>query len=434
MIAIQIISKVLKKGKLGIIGEMPIEMFQGFESEVSFIKTHYDKWKKVPDEATFINKFKDFTPVVALEKDEYLRSILMEENIYNKMVPIVQEVVEVMKEDSREAVSLLMQELDNLPKAKMVTSNDIISEANLRYREYIRTEDEDRNFIPTGIKELDTYLNGGLMRGEEFVVLFARISNGKSWMGIRFALGAWLQGFNVGLISPEMSAQQIGYRFDTMYKGFNNKDLLSKRKVPKYKEYIKTLRKEEVPFHVATMKDFSREITVTKIKNFVITNKLDFLVIDGITYLTDERKERGDNLTTTLKKISEDLMGLSEDLGIPVVVAVQANRDALRNKKNKLEDEEDVEEELPDLEHIKDSDGIAANASRCIALKMVGTTMHMQVRKNRHGVNGGKFVYSCDFNTGEFNYIPTQNDGVQESYRDNEISKLKEEFPDEGAL
>ena len=55
-------------------------------------------------------------------------------------------------------------------------------------------------------------------------------------------------------------------------------------------------------------------------------NKLDILGIDGITYLTDERYKKGDNRTTMLTNISEDLISLSIELKIPIIVVVQSNR------------------------------------------------------------------------------------------------------------
>ena len=41
---------------------------------------------------------------------------------------------------------------------------------------------------------------------------------------------SWQLGYNVGLISPEMSATKIGYRFDTLVNHFSNKNLVWRTK------------------------------------------------------------------------------------------------------------------------------------------------------------------------------------------------------------
>ena len=62
------------------------------------------------------------------------------------------------------------------------------------------------------------------------VVLFARIDQGKSWRLNKILAHSWQIGYNVGLISPEMSATKIGYRFDTLVNHFSNKNLVWRTK------------------------------------------------------------------------------------------------------------------------------------------------------------------------------------------------------------
>ena len=65
-----------------------------------------------------------------------------------------------------------------------------------------------------------------LVDGEELVVLFARIGQGKSWVLNKMLSHSWQIGYNVGLISPEMSATKIGYRFDTLVQHVANGSLI----------------------------------------------------------------------------------------------------------------------------------------------------------------------------------------------------------------
>ena len=88
-----------------------------------------------------------------------------------------------------------------------------------------KSNNKDKWFIPTGFEELDDIIYGWQC-GEEFVVIFARTGIGKSWVLVKTVQHAWEIGKNVGYVSPEMSADKIGYRFDTLVKHFSNKNLV----------------------------------------------------------------------------------------------------------------------------------------------------------------------------------------------------------------
>jgi replicative DNA helicase len=149
-------------------------------------------------------------------------------------------------------------------------------------------------------------------------------------------------------------------------------------------------------------------------------NKIDILGIDGITYLTDERYNKGDTRTTMLTNISEDLMSLSIELKIPILVVVQSNRSGV----NKDTDD------TPDLENIKDSDGIAANATKVLAIKQKAAEniIQLSVRKHRDGRTGQTLLYQFDFDTGNFTYVPSNDDGLEPKQRKEKINKIKKEY------
>lgn len=249
------------------------------------------------------------------------------------------------------------------------------------------------------------------------------LDSGKSWVLSKMLSHAWQIGLNVGMISPEMSSTKIGYRFDTLTNNFNNTNLVWGQEEKNYEEYIEELKKKDNKFIVSIPSDFNKKITVSKLKNFCIKNKIDILGIDGITYLTDERYQKGDNRTIMLTNISEDLMSLSIELGIPIIVVVQSNRGGVRTEDN---------DDAPDLENIKDSDGIAANATKVIAIRQKANegTLQLCIRKHRDGKTGQTLLYNCDFNTGKFQYIPSNSDGLNPVKRKEKIDNIKKEFKD----
>ena len=327
----------------------------------------------------------------------------------------------MLKTNANDAVEYLHSQLPNLEIAATTEGIDIISQADERYQAYLDKRESDNPwYITTGFEELDDILNGWA-KGEELIVLFARTGQGKSWVLAKTLTHAWEIGNRVGYISPEMSPTKIGYRFDTLLKNFSNRNLVWGREEPGYQQYINDLKTKENPFIVATPLDFQKKVTVTKLKHFCQTNKLDILGIDGITYLTDERYKRGDNKTISLTNISEDLMALSIELGIPILVVVQSNRDGVKNADS---------EGTPELENIRDSDGIAQNATKVIALRQTGAGLEFGIKKHRDGINGGKLIYYWDIDKGIFNYIPSGEDAVKPEIRNKRTEEIKNSFND----
>lgn len=422
MITLQVLNKVLQNGDPEILlkNSLTVDYFVGYENEYNFMVDHYNRYGNVPDRLTFAAAFPNFEIVDVFENDRYLLDTLFEEHLYYKSVSIVQTVAELLKSNSQDAVEYLRGQMTQLQLPTSENGIDIIAKADERLTIYEQKKSaEDPWYIATGFEELDDVIHGWA-KGEELVVLFARTGQGKSWVLAKTLMHAWQIGNRVGYVSPEMSAIKIGYRFDTLFKHFSNRNLVWGNDEPDYPEYIKGLAAYPNPFIVATPLDFQKKVTVSKLRQFCLSNKLDVLGIDGITYLTDERSKRGDNKTITLTNISEDLMDLSLELGIPILVVVQSNRGGIK--------EEDSG--TPELEHIRDSDGIAHNASKVIALRQTGAGLEFGIKKHRDGAAGGKLIYNWDIDRGQFQYIPSTEDATQPGNRQKKIDDLKGSFKD----
>lgn len=368
------------------------DYFVTYQNEYEFIKDHVFKYGNVPDKETFLAKFPDFTIVEVAESDEYLVDTFNEEYLYARAVPVVQKIAELMQTDATAAVEYLNTQLTTLQVKSNVKGVDIVAHARDRLQEWEAAKLHPEEFaIATGFEKLDDII-GGWHKGEELAVIFARTGMGKSWLLIKTLENAWRLGFRVGLVEPEMSSSKTGYRFDTLHGHLSNKSMTRGEELPGYDTYIEELEKSTTPFYVAHPKEFSRKVTVQKLRSFVTTHNLDILGIDGISYLTDERAQRGDNTTTQLTRISEDLMDLSIELGIPILVVVQSNREGAKDDK------------APGLENIRDSDGIAYNASVVLSMRQIDDRAEICVVKNRNGVTGTRLNYIWDIDKGTFDY------------------------------
>lgn len=424
MIQLQLISKVLATQDYSLIDNYLLteEYFVGYENEYNFLKEHFNKYGNVPDKATFLSKFPDIDLVEVTESDQYLIDTVREEFLYQKSVPVIQHAADLLKADSNAAAEYLLNAIKTLQPNYDLGGSDIIATADQRYERYMdRKVHQDSYFFTSGFEELDDLIHG-IQREEELFVIFARTNQGKSWILEKMCTHVWQLGFNVGYVSPEMSAISVGYRFDTLYKNYSNKGLMWGTDTVddrSYKIYTDDLKQHSNKFVVATPLEFDRKITVSKLRNWVKQFKLDMLAVDGITYLTDERFKRGDTKTTTLTNISEDLMELSIELKIPILVVVQANRSGAIDKE---------ESGTPELESIRDSDGIAHNASKVLSIRQKDHILEMGIKKQRFGKVGGKLNYNWDIDVGQFEFVPSYDDAESEATTQAKVTEARSKF------
>ena len=419
MVAMQILNKVLQTADDSILEDnmLSVDYFIGYEDEYNFIQKHKEKYGNVPDKETFISHFPEFEFTEVNESDRYLIETIQEEYLYSKTVPVIQKAADLMNTDSNAAAEYLMSQARLLQPNYHIGGTDIVGGADDRYAEYLNRKDKQKDwYFTSGFPELDDIIHG-IQRGEELFVIVARTNQGKSWVLAKMCAHVWQIGYNVGYLSPEMSASTIGFRFDTLVKQFSNKGLMCGNDTDSYEDYIAELKTRKNKFMVATPADFDRKITVSKLRNWVKQYKLDMIAIDGITYITDERGQRNDNKTTSLTNISEDLMSLSLELKVPVLVVVQANRTGVSNASD---------DGTPELESIRDSDGIAHNASKVISLKQkTDGVLEIGIKKQRFGAVGGKLNYLWDIDTGDFTYLPADGKTTRKSGRDTRSSDGK---------
>lgn len=427
MVALQILNKVLLTGDNSIIenNQLDVEYFVEYEEEYKFIQDHIRAYGNVPDRETFLSQFPKFDLIDVTESDRYLVETIREEHLYYKSVPVVQQVAKLLKTDANAAAEYMIHSMKDLQPNYHVEGVDIISQARQRYEQFTSRKDSEKDWVlTTGFEELDDLIYGFSCNTAEFVAIVARTNIGKSWVIEKITTHIWQIGYDVGYISPEMDAINVGYRFDTLYKNFSNTGLMRSNNIEsdEYEKYIEELSKNEHKFIVATPIDFDKRITVSKLKNWITQYNLKFLAIDGITYLTDERYIRGDTKATTLTNISEDLRLLSLELKVPIVIVVQSNRGGIKSDEDS--------DGTPELENIKDSDGIAHNATKVLSLAQKDHVLEIAVKKNTFGSVGGKLKYQWDIDKGDFVFIPSYDDAEPKEKTERKVRKVKEQFKD----
>lgn len=417
MIEAQVISKLLEENNLDILINENIssEYFTAYNEEARFIFKHYNEYRSVPTKETFIGKFNEFEFTSTKEDWQYLITGIRENYMFNQLANLFNSSAKIIQENALNGYQLLKNKIFELENVKPISSNDIIKNADERLQSFNdRLNSENNNVINIGLKEMDDKLFGWNM-GEELVTIMARTNQGKSWLLLEFLMNAWKQGKRVGLYSGEMSAEQIGYRFDALYKHFSNLNLMraSEEEKEKYNEYIEKLKTSENCFIVITPKDLGHLANVNDIDYMIKKYNLDIVGIDQFSLMDDFRSKKGDPLRIRLGNISADLFNLSMKYKIPILSLSQANRAAAKNG-------------TPELEHMSESDAIAQNSTKVISISRVGNELKLSVVKNRYGKVGDEFIYLWDIDKGDFKFSRYGNDKNNEP-TDQNISRRNSE-------
>lgn len=262
---------------------------------------------------------------------------------------------------------------------------------------------DSSNVISTGFKELDEKLIGW-KRGEELAVFMARTGQGKSWMGLKFAMSAALQGEKVGIYSGEMSLQQLQERILCCAK---------QSYTTTKEEALQYITNQHIDIRVLTQKELRRRANVNDIEEMIIRDKLTMIVIDQLSLMEDVTARPGTPLRQQYGNISMDLFSLTSKYNLPCILLVQSNRQGSEQRNGPL------------LENIAESDAVAQNATRVISMKNENGVLTMNLLKNRYGSAGLTQKYDVDFGINKYKPIFEYN---QVGVNDNRQNKVRQMF------
>jgi replicative DNA helicase len=234
--------------------------------------------------------------------------------------------------------------------------------------------------VPTGFSDLDSILGG--LRKNDFIVLAARPSAGKTALGLSIAASAAKSGVPVGIFSLEMSAEQLvqrlvamearvdAHRLSTGYFGEEDWPIIS--------QAMAIL--SELPIYI----DDSASSTVmelrSKARRLKAEQDIGLIVIDYLQLMQGRGLE---NRVQEVSEISRALKGLARELAIPVLTISQLSRAV-----------ESRTDHMPILSDLRESGSIEQDADVVIFIhrdKMYnentakGDVADVRVAKHRNG-------------------------------------------------
>lgn len=411
MIEIQAICYILENGLKGFRADWFIDQRDKFD----FIENFYKKYGKIPDKLTFVDKFKDFKCFHVEDPYSSIVDRLKEEALYKRIIPAYNEAGELITAGkSNEACKMLVDKISNLQRELSSNLSPVdLTDPKTKQKLYKELVTGVTKF-PTGLSELDSQFGG--WNSKDFVVIFARLGIGKSWISEYFAYNLVKEGFRVGYYSGEMSAVEVSLRLDTFNTNKSNVQMfnggLTEREYEDVAEEFSSLPGK---FFVLTPEELGDGATVGDLKRFIEDQKLEALFIDQISLM-----KRNPKLSTTeaIASLSNELRILQSITNIPFFVISQQNRVGLQDKDSKGKD--DI------AATISYSDTLGQNATLAFYLDYNSDNriLCLNMVKSRRS-HSQKFSYSWDIDKGTLRYIPIGEDGKDcdedpEDYGDDE--------------
>lgn len=185
------------------------------------------------------------------------------------------------------------------------------------------------NSVPTGWYKLDEFLGGGLNR-KEMIIFSAPPGVGKSLTMGNLAKNLMKRHLNGVYISLELSEEVTAKRFDSMFSGIAQIDLL--KNITEASIKIKQQRENFGSIHIKRMPESSTNANHIRayLKEFEIVNGYipDFIVVDYLDLMSSVQSISAENTFARDKFISEELRAIANDYNLIMITASQLNRSA----------------------------------------------------------------------------------------------------------
>ena len=272
-----------------------------------------------------------------------------------------------------------------------------------------------RNPVTTGWAKIDKITKGGLGQGE-LVVVVAPTGAGKSHVLVHLGAQALKQGKNVVHFTLELADTSVAQRYDACLTGIPLDELINQKDevYDTIKDIDGQLIVKEFPTKSAstvTLKNHLEKIRQTEME-------IDMIVVDYGDLLKSSIVRKNSEKRHELESIYEELRGLGQEFGCPIVTASQTNRKGLN-------------EEVITMESISEAFNKCFVADFIISLSRTIKDRNCNiarifVAKNRNGPDG--IVYSAFMDTSSVSIKVLERDDVVKLQQQQLAKQQQKEF------
>ncbi|BAZ18066.1 replicative DNA helicase [Calothrix sp. NIES-4071] len=335
------------------------------------------------------NQLAQLIEIVSAINIDNLAKLVLDKYLRRQLIRAGNEIVE-LGYDTTQGVQAVLEQSEN--KIFNLTANkqdkfqpQLISES---IREVF--DELQQGYTPgfsTGLKDLDALIGG--LNKQDLIVIAARASMGKTWLGCHFANHIAIhQQLPVVFFSAEMSKSQLTKRFLAMHSGIDSSRLMSNQI---YRDEMDNLKQAVVALNQLliiiddTPASIQNPSRVSSVLRRVQSSKgsLGLVVMDYIQKLGDRA---AGNRAQAVGKFSGAFKDIAKEFNVPFIALAQINR-GVENQTNKR----------PTIADIKDSGDIEQDMDIGLLLyrdeyynpdTQDKGVMEINVAKNRNGATG----------------------------------------------
>jgi replicative DNA helicase len=236
--------------------------------------------------------------------------------------------------------------------------------------------------IPTGLDDLDKFLNGGWHRGQ-VVVMAARPSMGKTALSLHNATHAAQSGYGVLYLSMEMKDSELADRAISSLGRINLGSILTgDMSHDEWDGVTRAVGKvQDIALHILDKSGLNFYQVATTARRHKRKHGLDVLVVDYLQLMSGADSEKRH---AQIEEITRNLKSLAKELDTAVLLLSQLSRKTEESRR-------------PKLSHLRDSGSIEQDADVVLFIHREEVdnpeTMHknyadIHIAKNRQGALG----------------------------------------------
>lgn len=203
---------------------------------------------------------------------------------------------------------------------------DYFANPELRLRKLL----DNTRLIPTGWKDVDEVLGGGVGR-QELLLFGANSGVGKSIAMLNLSMNLLAQGLNGVYFTFELSEEVVSKRADSMMTGIGQTDIF--RNINKIANDLEQAKEVMGKFFIKRFPESSTNANHIRayLKEFEQVHGYtpDFIVLDYLDLMTTNNKISAENLFVKDKYVAEEARALGHDFDCLVISASQLGRAAL---------------------------------------------------------------------------------------------------------
>jgi len=280
-----------------------------------------------------------FNPLWAPDPVPVLCSALRDSKIKMELLTLAQQLQFKAEKDIGEAMALLKAQAQNLSALEQVSSDLSMSNAYQMLMERYNTVAQAQGII--GIPYPWDYANQETqgMKNGNYIILYARPKNMKTWVAIYMAVHAYLKSRRrVLYYTREMPKEEIagrvaccmcGIDYDAYRKGQLDPNLFAF-----FQAVLQQLASDELsagkhghtPCFIITADRSPKGGGVTWLQAKIQEVQPDIVFVDGVYLMRDDRTNSHNTDWKNILHISQDLRQVALQLNIPIIAITKANK------------------------------------------------------------------------------------------------------------